>query len=56
MSTRVVERRSGDVAVSFADPSLARKVLNWSARRSLDDMCRDAWRWQQGNPAGYSGA
>ena len=51
---RIVERRAGDIAVSFADPSLARQTLNWSARRSLDDMCRDAWRWQKGNPAGYS--
>jgi UDP-glucose 4-epimerase len=53
---RIVERRPGDVAVSFADPSLASKMLNWSARRTLEDMCRDTWRWQQGNPAGYAGA
>lgn len=53
---RIVERRPGDVAVSFADASLASKILHWSARRSLEDMCRDAWRWQQGNPTGYSGA
>lgn len=41
------ERRLGDVASSFADPSLARRVLNWQAERDLDQMCRDAWRWQQ---------
>lgn len=41
------ERRPGDVASSFADPSLAKRVLNWQAERDLDQMCRDAWRWQQ---------
>jgi len=41
------DRRPGDVASSFADPSLAKKLLNWQAERDLDEMCRDAWRWQQ---------
>ncbi len=45
---RVIEgRRSGDIAVCMADPSLANRVLGWRAQRTLDDMCRDAWRWQQ---------
>ncbi len=52
---RIVERRPGDAAVSFADPSLAQKELGWFARRSLDDMCQDAWRWQSLNPNGYEG-
>jgi UDP-glucose 4-epimerase len=46
-------RRAGDVAVCFADPSLARARLGWEAKRGLDEMCRDAWRWQQMNPDGY---
>jgi UDP-glucose 4-epimerase len=50
---RVVERRPGDVALNYADPSLARERLGWSAKKNLDDMCRDAWRWQQSNPNGY---
>jgi UDP-glucose 4-epimerase len=50
---RIVERRAGDVAECFADPTLARTLLGWQARLTLDDMCRDAWRWQSGNPAGY---
>jgi UDP-glucose 4-epimerase len=50
---RMVERRPGDVAVNYADPSLAKKVLGWSADKTLGDMCRDAWRWQQANPEGY---
>ena len=48
-----VPRRAGDVAQYFADVSLARRVLGWSARRTIDDMCRDAWHWQRGNPDGY---
>lgn len=49
-------RRPGDVAVSFADPALAREELGWSARRGLDDMCRDLWTWQSNNPNGYAQA
>ena len=49
----VVDRRPGDVAVCYADPSLAMKVLGWQAKLGIDDMCTDAWRWQQMNPNGY---
>ncbi len=48
-----VDRRPGDVAVCYANANLAHRKLGWSARRSLGDMCRDAWRWQSTNPAGY---
>ena len=50
---RVAPRRPGDVAQCYADPALAHRVLGWTARRSLADMCADAWRWQSGNPEGY---
>ena len=50
---RIVERRPGDVAVSYADPSRARAELHWEAERGLKEMCADAWRWQSQNPAGY---
>lgn len=49
----IVERRPGDVAVSYADPSAALADLGWAATRDLDDMCADAWRWQEANPQGY---
>jgi UDP-glucose 4-epimerase len=49
-----VARRPGDVAVSYAEASLARRVLGWQAQRDLDQMCADAWRWQSGNPEGYT--
>jgi UDP-glucose 4-epimerase len=50
---RIVERRFGDVAQSFSDPSDAARLLGWEATLGLDDMCRDAWRWQSMNPHGY---
>ena len=46
-------RRPGDLPASFADASKARDILGWQATRSLEDMCRDAWHWQQLNPRGY---
>ena len=49
----VVARRPGDVASSYADPSLAERELGWRATRTVTDMCADTWRWQQANPEGY---
>lgn len=43
----VVGRRAGDVAASYADPSKAKRELDWEARHDVDRMCVDAWRWQQ---------
>lgn len=43
---RIGPRRAGDVAQCWADPSLANRLLGWSAKRSLEQMCADAWRWQ----------
>lgn len=47
------ERRAGDIATCYADPSLAKEELGWSAQRGLEEMCEDAWRWQSNNPNGY---
>lgn len=44
---RVTARRDGDLAEVWADPARARRELGWQAQRGLDDICRDAWRWQQ---------
>ena len=52
----VVGRRAGDIAASYADPGRANEQLGWTATRSLDDMCTDAWRWQSQNPDGYPDA
>jgi UDP-glucose 4-epimerase len=51
---RVVARRSGDLACCFADPGAAEQRLGWKAERTLEDMCRDGWRWQQKNPRGFA--
>ncbi len=50
----IVDRRPGDIATCWADPGLAREMLQWGASRSLTQMCEDAWRWQSGNPEGYA--
>jgi UDP-glucose 4-epimerase len=50
---KVAERRPGDIAACYADPSFAEGEINWRATRSLDDMSADGWRWQQMNPDGY---
>jgi UDP-glucose 4-epimerase len=44
-------RRMGDVACYYADPSRAEALLAWRARRDLDAICADAWRWQQAGGA-----
>lgn len=51
----IVGRRAGDVAVSYADPARARAELGWTATRTIEQMCADAWRWQSANPHGYPG-
>ena len=50
----IVARRAGDVAEVYADVRRARALLGWTARLGVDDMCRDAWRWQSRNPDGYA--
>ena len=50
---RIDARRPGDIAACWADPSLARRLLGWEAKRGIDAMCTDTWRWQTMNPEGY---
>ncbi len=49
----VVDRRPGDIATCYAEPKMAADILGWQADRNLEQMCADAWRWQEGNPKGY---
>ena len=49
----IAERRPGDIAQCYADPSKAEKLLGWKAEKNIDDMCRDTWNWQKNNPNGY---
>lgn len=46
-------RRPGDIATCYSDPAKAKEVLGWTAEKTLEDMCRDAWNWQSKNPDGY---
>ena len=47
------ERRSGDAAIVVADNSLAKSVLKWNPKKTLEDMCLDGWKWQKENPKGF---
>ena len=49
----IYNRRPGDIAVSYADPSKAQRELGWQTQRGIDEICADAWRWQSNNPMGY---
>lgn len=53
---RIVERRPGDGAMSFANPSRAKELLGWQAELSIADACVDHWRWQHDNPNGFRDA
>lgn len=50
---KIVERRAGDLAAVYSDPTKAQKELLWTAEKTLDDMCADSYRWQHQNPNGY---
>ena len=45
----IAPRRSGDIAECYADPSKAKKELDWIAEKTLEDMCRDAWNYASNN-------
>lgn len=51
---QLVARRAGDIASCYASAEKAKILLNWEAKRSITDMCADAWRWQSNNPNGYN--
>ena len=53
LNYRITDRRPGDAPAVFSDPGKAERELGWKALLGIDDMCRDAWNWQQKNPAGY---
>jgi UDP-glucose 4-epimerase len=53
---QVKPRRPGDVAACYADPTLARELLGWTARHDLARMCQDSWHWQSANPKGFAAA
>jgi len=48
------ERRPGDLAAFWADADKAKNLLGWSAKRTLEEMLLDSWKWQTTNPEGYA--
>jgi UDP-glucose 4-epimerase len=50
---KIIDRRPGDIATCYADPSKAREELGWSAQFDIHRMCQDAWRWQSKHPNGF---
>lgn len=50
---KIAARRPGDTAQCWADPARAAQELGWKARRGLEEMLADHWRWQSSNPHGY---
>ncbi len=50
---QIVDRRPGDIATCYASPDKSAEKLGWRAEKTLQDMCRDTWKWQSSNPKGY---
>jgi len=50
----IVERRPGDIAIGYADPTKAKTLFGWESKYTLEDMCRTSWNWQKKNPNGYA--
>ena len=48
-----VSRRPGDIAACYASPELAKELLGWEAKHTLQDMVASSWKWQSQNPKGY---
>lgn len=52
LPSRMAERRPGDIATCYADTTKAKKLLGWTAKKTLDDMCADSWNFSSQNPNG----
>ena len=50
---KIVDRRQGDVGEIVADNSKAKDLINWEPKKTLEDMCRDGYKWQSKNPNGF---
>lgn len=49
----ITSRRPGDIGICYANPSKAERELGWAAKKGIEEMCSDSWRWQSNNPNGY---
>ena len=50
---QIKPRRAGDIPTCYADAAKAKEELGWEAKRGIEEMCRDSWKWQSMNPDGY---
>ena len=50
----IKDRRPGDIAMCYCDPTKAKEELGWEAQYGIEEMCEDSWRWQSQNPDGYA--
>jgi UDP-glucose 4-epimerase len=53
IAIQILERRPGDIAKFYADPTLAAQILGFHCKKTISDMCIDSWNWQKQNPKGY---
>lgn len=53
IEAQIAPRREGDLPAFWADASKANEALGWQAKRSLQQMMEDTWRWQSANPQGF---
>lgn len=51
---KIMPRRPGDIDICYCSPKKAKEKLNWEAKRDVNEMCADSWRWQKNNPEGYN--
>lgn len=49
----ITDRRPGDIATCYADPTKALELYGWKTEKSIEEMCKDSWNWQSKNPEGY---
>jgi len=54
LNMEITDRRPGDLPVSYTSTEKAAKMLNWRAKKTVEEACADVWRWQSRYPNGYN--
>lgn len=50
---KFIDKAAGDASIAYASVNKAKRILQWEATKSLEDMCKDAWNFQERHPNGY---
>lgn len=53
LPSKVLPRRLGDIAISYADVKFAQEIIGWTPKRTISDSCEDIWLWNTKNPYGF---